>query len=211
MQLYIMERKCTNCGKNFIVDAKKKYEHTVLYPNSKHIFCNNHCYSLYKAKQRINLICFWCKKQFSRTKSEIKNKSRTSGKSFCSHSCAMFYNNTQIRKSCRSKCEKMLYDLLSNKYPNLEILKNDKIVLNGFEIDIFMPKLNLGIEWNGIVHFKPIYGLDRLNKIQERDAKKQKIANDKGINLIVIPDLVSTKQKVHEAFAKICGIIDQLH
>jgi hypothetical protein len=100
--------------------------------------------------------------------------------------------------------------LLEEKYPNFEIIPNDKELLDGYEVDISIPELKLAIEWNGIVHFKPIYGKQKLQKIQSRDAEKLKIANDKNINLIVIPDLVSKEAYVKEAFYNICRIIDTL-
>ncbi len=80
-------------------------------------------------------------------------------------------------------------------------------MLDGYEIDIAISDLNLGIEWNGIVHFKPIYGQDKLNKIQQRDREKLTIAENKGISLIVISDLVSTESRLKEAFAQISKII----
>jgi len=46
-------------------------------------------------------------------------------------------------------------------------------------------------------------------KVQSIDAEKQKRAAGKGINLIVIPDLVSTKENVLRAFEEIKKIINQ--
>lgn len=83
-------------------------------------------------------------------------------------------------------------------------------MLDGYEADIVIPAIKLAIEWNGIVHFKPIYGQTKLNKIQQRDAEKQKIASKKGINLLVVSDLVSTDARVQEAFVEIQKIINQL-
>jgi len=104
----------------------------------------------------------------------------------------------------------MLFKLISDKFTNLTILANDKTMLDGLEIDIAIPELSLGIEWNGIVHFKPIYGLKKLSNVQKQDQKKQKLAKKKKINLIVVPDLVSTKKKVNDAFKYIEPIIQML-
>lgn len=82
-------------------------------------------------------------------------------------------------------------------------------MLNGYEADIGIPELNLAIEWNGIVHYKPIYGQPKLNKIQQRDAEKQKIATSKNIELIIIPDLVSKECYVREVANDIIKIIKQ--
>ena len=77
-----------------------------------------------------------------------------------------------------------------------------------FEIDIAIPDLMIGIEWNGIVHFKPIYGQTKLTRIQEIDAEKTRLATEKGIGLIVIPDLVSTDAMIKRAFKDIVPIIE---
>ena len=138
-------------------------------------------------------------------------KDSKSGKVYCSSSCAASFNNTQKRKSRRSKCEKMLFDMLINHFKNISITPNDKNMLSGLEVDIAIPSLKLAIEWNGIVHFKPIYGYEKLNKIKTLDAKKIQLANEKGINLIVIPDLVSSKAYVSEAFHAIRNIIENLN
>lgn len=90
----------------------------------------------------------------------------------------------------------------------MDFVPNDKTMLGGLELDIAIPSINIGIEWNGIVHFKPIYGQAKLTRIQEIDAEKEKRAMDAGVSLIVIPDLVSTKKIVREALEEITGIIE---
>ena len=84
------------------------------------------------------------------------------------------------------------------------------IILPTVEADISIPSLNLAIEWNGIVHFKPIYGQTKLDKIQDKDAEKLKIAANKNINLIVIPDLVSNNKILKQAFDDVKVIINKL-
>lgn len=103
--------------------------------------------------------------------------------------------------------EEALFRLLVAEFPELSFVPSDKTMLDGFEIDIAVPDLKLGIEWNGIVHFKPIYGEIRLSEIQRRDREKQKVAESKGISLIVVPDLVSTSARVKEAFVQVSKII----
>lgn len=149
----------------------------------------------------VQVKCIWCGKQFE------KYKSRCSKNNFCNKSHAASYNNTLKRKGTRSKCESLLFEMLTKEFPALKILPNDKDMLNGYEIDIAIPELKLGIEWNGIVHFQPIYGQEKLNKIQKRDKTKIEIAAKRGINLIVIPDLVSQKKYVIEVFHKTKNII----
>lgn len=55
---------------------------------------------------------------------------------------------------------------------------------------------------------KDIYGQSKLDSIQMRDYEKEKQARDKGINLLVIPDLVSNDKYLNEAYMKIKKIIE---
>lgn len=100
--------------------------------------------------------------------------------------------------------------MLVERYPELKIVPNCKEMLEGLEVDVSIPELNLAIEWNGVVHFKPIYGDEQFTRIQHVDVKKQLVAQEKGIRLVVISDLVSTKQFVVEAFMSTCKLIDEL-
>jgi hypothetical protein len=100
--------------------------------------------------------------------------------------------------------------MIRDHYPELQVEANNKTMLDGYELDIAIPKLKLGIEWNGIVHFKPIYGYEKLASISERDQMKGRIAAEKEIHLVVISDLVSTEKYVRESFHKIRAFIDEL-
>jgi very-short-patch-repair endonuclease len=55
------------------------------------------------------------------------------------------------------------------------------------EIDVWIPELKVGIEYQGIQHFEVIDhwgGEDGLRKRKENDAKKKKICKSLGYNLI---------------------------
>ncbi len=193
---------CHHCQKTVERESKQQYK-----KGRKHTFCSQRCgYDFHNTS--ITKPCRHCGASVMRPLSEFR-KSKT-GNVFCNHSCACSFHNTQKRNSRRSKCEIQLFDLLVEQYPNLAILSTNKAMLDGYEVDISIPELNLGIEWNGIVHFKPIYGQTKLDNVLRRDQEKQEVAKQKGINLIIIPDLVSTKQRVKEAFTEICCIIDKL-
>jgi hypothetical protein len=83
-------------------------------------------------------------------------------------------------------------------------------MLDGLEVDVAIPSLKLAIEWNGIVHFKPIYGEDKLLKVQNKDTEKLKIAANKNINLIVISDIVSNDKILKQAFNDTKNIIKKI-
>lgn len=207
MKTYI-EIKCDYCNKKFN-RLLGKYRSQIKNEKITNFFCSRKCkYSFSSKTNSIQSKCKICNKSFKRKKSEAK-KSK-SGKLFCSQSCAAIYNNKLKRKSRRSKIEAQFYNLLVKEFPTLNILPNDKTMLDGLEVDVAIPSLKLAIEWNGIVHFKPIYGKDKLNKIQNKDAEKLKIASNKNINLIIISDLVSNSKILNQAFNDIKNIINKL-
>ena len=202
--------KCHYCKVNFKrLSAKHNYNITIQSDKYKHTFCSRECCDQFKSE--INTVvtdCGFCGQKITRQKSQAQ-RSKT-GKIFCNQSCAASYNNKLKRKSRRSKIEAKFYDLVVKEFPNLDILSNDKTMLDGYEVDVAIPELQLAIEWNGIVHFKPIYGQTKLDNIQTRDADKLKIASNKDINLIVIPDLVSNDKILKQAFNDVKIIIKSL-
>lgn len=200
MKRYKTETTCEYCQKTY---KKETYD----FKRTKHDFCSKQCAGLARDKQ-LHTNCEICGKPTTVKQKDVK-KSK-SGKFFCSRSCAAIFNNKLKRKSRRSKIEAKFYDLLVKEFPELDILSNDKTMLDGYEVDIAVPSIQLAIEWNGIVHFKPIYGQTKLDNIQNRDADKLKIAANKDINLIVISDLVSNDKILKQAFDDVKVIIKNL-
>ena len=107
----------------------------------------------------------------------------------------------------RSRCEIKLLKMLRKSFPTLRMVPNDRKLLDGYEIDISIPSLHLAIEWNGIVHRKPIYGEATLARVQVNDAAKAKLAAERGIELVVIEDLKSTPAFVRVAANRLRQII----
>ena len=54
------------------------------------------------------------------------------------------------------------------------------------ELDIYFPTLNFAVELNGIFHYEPIYGIDKLNQVIENDKSKTKMCHDNKIDLCII-------------------------
>jgi YHS domain-containing protein len=209
------EAECANCGKIFEKRIgqhpcyKQKYNKKIGLNKKwggKH-FCSHRCNGLYYDK-KVNKPCGWCGKNVERKYAEYK--SSKSGQVFCNKSCACSYNNTKRQGMRRSKSESLLHKLIVEAFPDLEVITNDRKLLDGYELDIAIPSLKLAIEWNGIVHFKPIYGQKKFDRIQQIDTKKRQKAKEVGIDLIVIADLVSTQEYVIESFQKIKQIIESL-
>jgi len=154
--------------------------------------------------EKYEVKCKFCGQKIVRRHSDLSENN------FCNKSHAAFFNS-KIRKGCRrSKAEILLFNLLVKEFPTIKFIPNDREMLNGYEVDIAVPEISLGIEWNGIIHFKPIYGQERLNNIQRKDAEKQKIAIENKINLIVIPDFSNNQKYTEKCFSEIREIIKQL-
>lgn len=113
------------------------------------------------------------------------------------------------KHSRKSKSEIKLFSALKKKFPDLEMLPNDKKICQGFELDIAIPELKLAIEWNGIFHREPIYGFAKLASIQKNDSLKRKILKELKWTIITIEDIDSKKPLQYSKLAldKISKII----
>jgi hypothetical protein len=148
-------------------------------------YCSKTCKSIGKRTKK-EVICVNCDKIFNKIPSQLHENN------FCSNSCAATYNNKHKTKgNRRSKLEIFLEKQLKSLYPELEILFNNKNIINS-ELDIYMPSLKLAFELNGIFHYESIYGQDKLNQIQNNDNRKFQACIEQGINLCIID---TSKQK----------------
>ena len=104
------------------------------------------------------------------------------------------------------KSEQKLYDLVRKLVPKAKIKRNFRSkTLEYLEMDIWLPDLQLGIEYQGIQHYEPLKhwgGYRGLEKVQERDARKKALADKNHINLVyfhhyevLTPDLVYKRLK----------------
>lgn len=82
--------------------------------------------------------------------------------------------------SNESKWEKEIYDYIKEKIPQLNVVENDRSVLNGMEIDIYIPELKIGFECDGL------YWHNEINKEKNYHRDKTNECNKKGIRLIHI-------------------------
>lgn len=113
-------------------------------------------------------------------------KYSTNKKSFCNRSCAASYNNThKTHGTRRSKLEVYIEEKLPVLYPYLVFHFNRKDAIDS-ELDIFIPSLKLAFELNGIYHYEPIHGKDKLVSIQNNDNRKFQACLERGIELCII-------------------------
>lgn len=127
--------------------------------------------------------CAWCSETVSKTPAEIR---KTKTNVFCSKSCAARYNNRHKQTGTRrSKLGCYLEQQLKLNLPELNFLCNTKISI-GAELDFYFPQLKLAIEVNGFLHFQPIYGFDKLKRIQEIDREKVEKCFQADIKLYIL-------------------------
>ena len=193
--------QCIQCNNTFY---KEKYQITrALKPNSKKKtdFCSHSCYSISITKQ-IPIICDYCQNIFTKTPQKITRYKHN----FCSSSCFGFYNSKhKTRGNNRSKLEIWLENQLTNLFPKLEIDYNKTNAIK-HELDIYIPSLNLAFELNGIFHYEPIFGSERLKSAQLNDFSKSKACIDSKIDLCVI-DTTSQKYFKEHTSQKFLDII----
>ena len=206
--LDLLPLKCKFCLRTFFIYAKF-IKSIVKHKNEMHKynFCSQYC-----AHEAIKtyIKCGECGEIVQKQTKEIR-KSK-SGKNFCSMSCSASYNNKhKITGTRRSKLEIWIQNQLTITYPNLSIEYNCKNCINS-ELDIHIPSLNLAIELNGIFHYKPIYGLEKLKSIQNNDCRKFQACLENNIEFVIIDvsKLIHFKEKKAIKYLNIITtIIDQ--
>ena len=70
-------------------------------------------------------------------------------------------------------------------FPSLEFHFNRKDTINS-ELDIYIPSLKIAFELNGIFHYEPIYGPEKLGQINNNDERKMQACIEHGIELCLI-------------------------
>ena len=164
------------------------------------------CFNEYQRKDRENHIkeCANCGKKFHKRPAEQKKTKNH----FCSRSCAATYNNTHKTTGTRvSKLELFLQEELSQHY-NFDFRFNRKDAINS-ELDIYIPEINLAFELNGIFHYEPIYGEEKLKQTQNNDERKFQACLEKNIELCII-DTSWIKYNKIENFKKVLDIIQNI-
>jgi hypothetical protein len=177
----LLALKCENCGDVFY--AKKVTIRNAMNPkrgeSCKH--CSQKCTNAKKIK-KIKVNCNFCGNITEKHPSQLKLHPI----SYCNKSCASKYSNSHKTKGTnRSKLELWLEEKLTLIYPNIQIDYNKTNAINA-ELDIYIPSLSIAFELNGIFHYEPIFGIEKLNKTQKNDKRKIQACIDAGINFCII-------------------------
>lgn len=109
-----------------------------------------------------------------------------------------------------SKGQLELYEIIKDEYPDIEVLKSQRGLLTereGLEIDIWIPQLRIGIEYNGDYwHDRNSYENDIINEtVTTKERVKDMLAVNNNITLIQIWESVymSNKKSVIDYIFKI--------
>lgn len=101
-----------------------------------------------------------------------------------SHMYTLLRNNINSCRTCNPKLigvsngEKEVYEYCKNEFINIEIIPNyDKLK---YEIDVYFPELNFGIEYNGLYWHSEIY------KDKNYHQDKLQYFEEKGINILQV-------------------------
>ena len=187
---------CEYCNKEYSLTDKELKDR-------KGRFCSLPCAQQGQRKE-ISQPCGQCGSLVTRVFKEV-NKSK-SGHIFCDHTCAARYNNThKTTGTNRSKLEVWLEQKLPKEFPDLTFKFNSKEEINS-ELDIYIPSLKLAFELNGIFHYEPIFGDDKLSQIQSNDQNKFQLCQANGISLCII-DTSSQKYFTEKSSLKYLEII----
>lgn len=194
---------CVNCNKPFNV-PKKMIIYELKHKIGFNKYCSRQCQYINRTTTEI-VICKSCGKSIKKEQSQMKKVSNH----FCSSSCAATYNNAhKVIGTRRSKLENYLETKLIESYPTLEIHFNRKDTINS-ELDIYIPSLKLAFELNGIFHYEPIYGQDKLSSIQNNDNRKFQACLEQGTEICLI-DTSSQIYFKEESSIKFLTIITEI-
>lgn len=173
--------KCKHCNTIYNVDKNKVlkvFKKKITQPDTLDLaFCSRICRSL-STGTKATFSCSQCSKTFLRnTASKYRYNNH-----FCSHQCSGRHSAANKTTGYnRSQYESYLEQELSAK--GVTVITNGR--MHGYELDLYLPAYKIAIEINGIFHYKPIYGQDKLDKTQFTDRMKLELCNNLGIDLIV--------------------------
>jgi hypothetical protein len=179
----LLNKKCEYCNTIFLIDERFIKYSIKVNQIKRRCFCSKKCSDQYHTTSP-TVECANCKILFKKQMNQIKKCKNN----FCCQSCAAIYNNKhKTTGTRRSKLECFVEKMLKEKYTNI-VFRSNFIQKSGYELDFYFPDLKIAIEINGIFHYKPIYGLDKLNRIKKNDRQKKKLCKQDNIKLYILKD-----------------------
>lgn len=125
--------------------------------------------------------------------------------------------NAAVREASKkgSKLELYLLDKLLQDGYRVDFHKEQTLSNTKLQIDLFLPKLNVAIEVDGLSHFEPVWGSETLKRNQKYDNKKTGLILGRGLVLVrikqfkdfskargdvIYQDLLSVLKNIEKAF-----------
>lgn len=217
----VINESCKVCGKNFT--SQHALNGHMVWHNKAHrdriTKINENTTKKYKASveeyNKTPKNCEQCNSIISYNDYIFKTshlKSKRIKHIFCSRLCFRLYSNTHKIGYKRSKLEMEIENNITEKYPLLEVHYNRRDTILS-ELDIYIPSLKLAFELNGIFHYEPIHGEERLKGIQNNDNRKILACAEKEIELCIINSTglkhMRNKKEVTKYLNIVTSIIDQ--
>lgn len=154
----------------------------------------------------------------SLTAEEIENRRQKAKENWNKKSPEEIRTMTQramegVRKAAKvgSTLEKhLLQALISNGY-KVEFHKEQWVVREKLQIDLFLPELNVAIEVDGPAHSTKIWRNRDLSKIAKRDQEKTGLLLSKGMCVIRIQHVKAlTKKRKRDILSKLLDILKEI-
>ena len=86
--------------------------------------------------------------------------------------------------------ETIMYNIICKLYPNYTILRHYRPQwLEKLELDVYIPDLKIGFEYQGIQHFQSVEywgGEEQLLVVQEHDTRKKRLCVENNVTLICV-------------------------
>lgn len=176
---------CDMCG-------REVYKSNTFLKKYKNHFCCKGCANEYQKRNKVKLFCDFCGKEFHKSKSLVNDTYN-----FCSIVCRdkhpffknnlVVMNNNQSKKKGLNKLEErgrsIIEELGIKKY------KEQYVINNKFNVDVYIPEFNLVIEWWG-----DYWHGNKKNKegeLDDRQSKRVRLDNEEkkylekcGINFL---------------------------
>jgi len=188
--------------KNLVENGKKRGKQLTEYykanPDIYKTFIRN--IKTFNSKPKKEFICPVCGKILLLTENEFRKRK------YCGGSCRNKINNKVIY-GIRSKAEVYLENKLKEEFPELIMYFNDRELLNGMELDVYIPSLKLAIEWNGIYHYKNIRNDGLFERVKNKDFEKVVECEKLNVYLYIIKDLTSQNKFIRDETEKVINFI----